>query len=300
MFLFLKCLPRLFSQANKDLKRHFVLTFSSSLSIAIALLMAMVMTVLAVNVSYFTENIEEQLVIQVSINPTFQNDEIEKLQDELQTIKNVKTIEYSDSEEELDKLIKDYGETFAQYQGEDKNPLYDVFLVELKDNAKIEETTSVIQKLDGVMEATYGTSTVNTMVQMFSGLRIGGMIFVAALIFLAIFLIRNTVKLAIQVRKDEISIMKSVGATNWYILFPFVLEGMLTGFFGALLPSLFCVLGYTSLYNALNGTLMSDMFTLIKPYPFTIYVVLMLLGIGILVGMLGSYLATRKYLRWTR
>ena len=136
MLLFFKCLPRLFRQANKDMRRHFALTFSSILVIGIALLISMLMIVLAWNVSGFTKNIEEQLVIQVSINPTMSEENIQSLEAELKDIKGVDSVRFSDKDEELDQLIEDYGETFEQYAG-DKNPLYDVFIIELSDNTQI-------------------------------------------------------------------------------------------------------------------------------------------------------------------
>ena len=120
------------------------------------------------------------------------------------------------------------------------------------------------------------------------------------MVLFAVFLIRNTIKLAIQVRKDEIMIMRQVGAMNWYITFPFMLEGMISGFLGALLPILICTIGYTVLYSKLNGIFMSEMFKLLPPFPYTIYISLALLVIGLVVGMIGSALAARKYLRWTR
>lgn len=282
------------------MRRHFALSFSSVLSIAIALLISMLMLVLAWNVSSFTTNIEEELIVQVSLNPTLDASGQKQLKKEIQKIQGISLVRFSDKEAELEQLIEDYGDTFAQYEGEDRNPLYDVFIVELEDPTQIEDITSKISKLDGVVEATYGTDTVNTMVQLFSSVRVGGLVFVAALIGLAIFLIRNTIKLAIQVRKDEIQIMRQVGAMNWYITVPFVLEGLLTGFLGALIPSLICIFGYTALYQALNGVFISELFVLKDPYPFLLYVCGVLFLIGILAGMLGSYLASRKYLRWTR
>ena len=299
MLLFFKCLPRLFRQANKDMRRHFALTFSSILVIGIALLISMLMIVLAWNVSGFTKNIEEQLVIQVSITPTMSEENIQSLEAELKDIKGVDSVRFSDKDEELDQLIEDYGETFEQYAG-DKNPLYDVFIIELSDNTQIDSITGKISKMDGVVEATYGTGAVNTMVHLFASLRYGGLIFIVALIFLSIFLIRNTIKMTIQVRKDEIRIMRQVGAANWYITFPFMLQGMLNGFIGALGPCLLCVFGYTALYQSFGGMFMSDMFVLIKPFPFTLIISAILLAIGVFVGMIGSYLASRKYLRWTR
>lgn len=298
MILFFKCLPRLFRQANKDMRRHFSLTFSSILSISIALLISMLMIVVATNVSNFTQNIEEQLVVQVSINPTLDGDAVDELSGDIKELDGVQKVTFSDKDEELDKLIEEYGSLFSQYK--DSNPLYDVFVVELESPEQIDAITKKIDKMDGVMEATYGTGTVNTMVQIFSNLRSVGLIFLVALTLIAVFLIRNTIKLAIQVRKNEIRIMRQVGAYNWYITVPFVLEGISMGFFGALGPCLICGFGYYFLYDALGGVFMSEMFTLVEVFPFVFYVCAFLMGIGMIIGMIGSFLASRKYLRWSR
>ena len=203
-------------------------------------------------------------------------------------------------EEELDALIKENGAMFKQYKGEDKNPLYDVLNVELKDNTKISKVTKKISKMDGVVQATYGGSAINTMIQLFKNIRVWGSVFVGLMVLIAVFLIRNTIKMTILVRKDEIAIMRTVGAYNWYISLPFVLEGIFIGFWGALGPVLICIFGYTGLYHVMNGMFFSDMMSMLKPYPFVLCTSGGILLIGMVVGMLGSYLAVRKYLRWTR
>ena len=300
MLLFFKSLPRLVRSANKDMHRHFSMTFSSIVSIGIALLMALFIFVIYMNVGGFTSQIENEFMIQVSLNPTLEDEEISELSDSISSLASVKKVTYSSKEEELDALIKENGAMFKQYKGEDKNPLYDVLNVELKDNTKISKVTKKISKMDGVVQATYGGSAINTMIQLFKNIRVWGSVFVGLMVLIAVFLIRNTIKMTILVRKDEIAIMRQVGAYSWYISVPFMLEGMVTGFIGALGPMLICGFGYTYLYQALNGSLMSDMFRLIEPFPFVIWVCLGLLIVGGFVGMIGSLLATRKYLRWAR
>ena len=189
---------------------------------------------------------------------------------------------------------------FAQYQGEDKNPLYDIFVVELTDNKKIQDVSDVIKKYDNVAKVSYGGSMIVNMINLMEMVRKWGYIFVIAMGVLAVFLIRNTIKMAIQVRKDEIAIMRQVGAMNWYVTFPFMLEGMITGILGALGPILVCIGGYTYLYKSMNGMFLSEMFKLIPPFPFTLQISLGMLIIGLIVGMVGSLLAARKYLRWSR
>ena len=300
MLLFFKSLPRLVRSANKDMHRHFSMTFSSIVSIGIALLMALFIFVIYMNVGGFTDQIESEFMIQVSLNPTLEEDEIDELSNSISSLASVKKVTYSSKEDELNALIKENGAMFKQYKEEDKNPLYNVLNVELKDNSKISAVTKKISKMDGVVEATYGGSAISTMVQLFKNIRIWGSVFVGLMVFIAVFLIRNTIKMTILVRKDEIAIMRTVGAYNWYISFPFVLEGIFIGFWGALGPILICVFGYTGLYHVMNGMFFSDMMSMLNPYPFILYTALGILFMGMIVGMFGSYLAVRKYLRWTR
>ena len=300
MLLFFKSLPRLVRSANKDMHRHFSMTFSSIVSIGIALLMALFIFVIYMNVGGFTDQIESEFMIQVSLNPMLEEDEIDELSNSISSLASVKKVTYSSKEDELNALIKENGAMFKQYKGEDKNPLYNVLNVELKDNSKISAVTKKISKMDGVVEATYGGSAISTMVQLFKNIRIWGSVFVGLMVFIAVFLIRNTIKMTILVRKDEIAIMRTVGAYNWYISFPFVLEGIFIGFWGALGPILICVFGYTGLYHVMNGMFFSDMMSMLNPYPFILYTALGILFMGMIVGMFGSYLAVRKYLRWTR
>ena len=298
MILFFKCLPRMLKQANRDLRRHFSLTFSSMLSIGVALLIAMLLAVMAFNIGNFTENLQSEFIIQVSLNPGISEENRESLQQQIKNIDGVQSVSFSTKEEELEELIAEDGQAFSAYR--DSNPLYDTFVVELTDSGEIEDINKKIGKMEGVLKSTYGGSIVTKMISLMELIRKWGYVFVAAMALFALFLIHNTIKMTIQVRKDEIAIMRTVGAMNWYITFPFMLEGMLTGFFGALIPVILCVAGYTALYNSVNGIFLSDMFVMVSPFPFTIYVSLGLIGIGLVVGMLGSILASIKYLGATR
>lgn len=300
MFLFFRSLPRLIRSANKDMHRHFPMTFSSILSIGIALVMTLFMFVVYMNVQDFTDQIESEFMIQVSLNPTLTQENIDSLTKDIESMKAVKKVTYSSKEEELDALIQENGAMFKQYKGKDKNPLYNVLHVQLKDQSKMEKVTKKISKMEGVAKATYGGSAINTMVQIFKNIRVWGSVFVVAMIAIAIFLIRNTIKMTILVRKDEIAIMRTVGALNWYITLPFVLEGIFIGFWGAFVPVLLCIFGYTSLYHMMNGMFFSQMMRMVNPYPFVIWTSLAIVLVGMIVGMLGSWLAVRKYLRWTR
>lgn len=120
---------------------------------------------------------------------------------------------------------------------------------------------------------------------------------VIALILVTVFLIVNTIKLTISARKREISIMRLVGASNFTIKTPFIIEGMILGLFGSIIPIVISTYGYLAFYNHFNGYLFSELIQLIKPEPFMYTTALMVLGVGIVVGMIGSASAVKKYLK---
>ena len=138
------------------------------------------------------------------------------------------------------------------------------------------------------------------MISFFEALRNGGLVFVIALSLLAVFLISNTIKMTIYARSTEIGIMRNVGATNWYVRIPFIIEGMFIGILGAILPLILTYFGYGYLYDVMDGKFLSSMFVMEEVYPFVFDICLILLGCGILVGMIGSFMAVSKYLRWKR
>ena len=130
--------------------------------------------------------------------------------------------------------------------------------------------------------------------------RFGVVILVVSLSALAIFLISNTIKLTIQARVKEIAIMRQVGATNGYIRAPFVIEGMIIGALGALIPIFVTIFGYIWIYQETGGFFLTRMFSLMPPHPTVLYIALILLGIGVFVGLIGSFMSVTKYLRWKR
>ena len=289
------------ADAWRNLIRHISLTVSSVIAVTVTLLIVGVLVVIAGNISDFTDNIESDFQIQVTISPGFSEDkEIAELQAQIEQLDHVESCTFSSKEDELQELIAENGEMFRYYEGEDRNPLYDVFRIELDDNRQIDAVSEALNQMDGIVEATYGGDEITVMVSVFEALRSGGAVFVVFLAILALLLIQNTIRMTIQARNTEIAIMRSVGASNWYIRGPFILEGMYIGVLGSIIPIVLISCGYYALYQAFDGVLLSSMFVMKPMWPFIFGVCLILLLGGILVGMAGSFLAVGKYLRWKR
>ena len=153
---------------------------------------------------------------------------------------------------------------------------------------------------EGIYEVNYGGQSTISIVSAMALIRKVGGVLVLGLSLLAIFLIQNTIKLTITARAREIAIMRNVGATNGFIRSPFLIEGIIIGILGALVPIGLTIWAYYALYQYTGGVLISNMFHLVQPYPFVIYVSAVLLVIGVLVGLIGSYISVTRYLRWKR
>lgn len=289
------------ADAWRNLIRHISLTVSSVIAVTVTLLIVGVLVVIAGNISDFTDNIESDFQIQATISPGFSEDkEIAELQAQIEQLDHVESCTFSSKEDELQELIAENGEMFRYYEGEDRNPLYDVFRIELDDNRQIDAVSEALNQMDGIVEATYGGDEITVMVSVFEALRSGGAVFVVFLAILALLFIQNTIRMTIQARNTEIAIMRSVGASNWYIRGPFIMEGMYIGVLGSIIPIVLISCGYYALYQAFDGVLLSSMFVMKPMWPFIFGVCLILLLGGILVGMAGSFLAVGKYLRWKR
>ena len=289
------------ADAWRNLIRHISLTVSSVIAVTVTLLIVGVLVVIAGNISDFTDNIESDFQIQATISPGFSEDkEIAELQAQIEQLDHVESCTFSSKEDELQELIAENGEMFRYYEGEDRNPLYDVFRIELDDNRQIDAVSEALNQMDGIVEATYGGDEITVMGSVCEELRSGGTVFVVFLAILALLFIQNTIRMTIQARNTEIAIMRSVGASNWYIRGPFILEGMYIGVLGSIIPIVLISCGYYALYQAFDGVLLSSMFVMKPMWPFIFGVCLILLLGGILVGMAGSFLAVGKYLRWKR
>ena len=199
--------------------------------------------------------------------------------------------------EEASKWGSDMEAIFGEISEED-NPLMASFEIKVKDLDKISQTADEIAKIDQVSRVDYGKKTVEQLIVIFDVIRKVSIGAVLALILVTAFLIANTIKLAIYSRRREIEIMRLVGASNISIKIPFVIEGLFLGILGSIIPMIITVWGYVSLYKFFDGKLMGINFiTLIEPTPFVYLISLLLMVIGVLVGMFGSWRAVKKYLK---
>ena len=296
---FFRMLRRSIRDAFKSVFRNFSLSLASISCITITLIIVAISIIVTFNVQSFTREMEKDLTIVVFLDADTTEDETNDIRERLEKMTNVESLTYQSKaaiKEEMSKESDVFNEVMSTWDDED-NPLKDTFQVKVKDVEKISDTAKKIGRIDKVSTVRYGEGMVDNLISAFEAAQKISYGMVIALILVTVFLIINTIKLTIFSRKREISIMRLVGASNFTIKTPFIIEGMVLGLFGSIIPILIVCFGYIALYNHFDGYLYSRMITLIEPEPFIYMVSGIVLVIGIIVGMIGSASAVRKYLK---
>lgn len=296
----IKNLPKHFKTSLVNLWRNGAMTFSSIFAVTITLLLIGVISVLALNVQDISANIEEGVRIYVKLERSIDENAENEVGKQIKQLKGVASATYFSKDEELSKLIdkqgEDVKELFESYR--DDNPLGAAYEVEAKDPTQLASLAKKIKDIPNVNSVKYGGDSTQSMVSTLNTIQTSGTVFIVGLVIVALFMISNTIKITITARSTEISIMRMVGASNWYIRIPFMLEGMLIGLFGAIIPIFVLVYGYGALYNYTGGSLMSSMLVLKAPMPFIRDFSFILAGLGAGVGLIGSFVSIRRFLKF--
>lgn len=300
MIRFLKSLPYHFKKAIHSIIRNFGNATSSIFAVTVTLVLIMLFIVLAVNVSGFTTNVEDNVQILVRIDAVVEQDQYTKIEKQVEKVAHVEKVVFSSAEEQLAKLNEDTNGQLHLGDNLEQNPLPAAFYVDVDRGNNVARVSKAITGIDGVLDAKFGGDDITQMMKGFESLRLYGGIFVGVLSILAIFLISNTIKINIYNRRREIGIMRNVGASNGFIKVPFLMEGMVIGVLGSLLPILITILGYNVFYSEMKGNFFTPMFKMQVPFPFVWWISLSLLGIGVLVGIVGSFFSINKYLKFKR
>ncbi len=252
------------------------------------------------NVNYIMEQVESEQAMQVFINPDATPEQEAELEQKIKSIQYVNTTEYVSKEQALNDMKSWLGESSAlldPYSGEE-NPFKASYVITLTDLTKNEEVQAQIETFDNVSSIQAGNQTVNTLVNIANGIRTATAVILVLLILISVFIISNTIKLTVHARRKEISIMKYVGATNGFIRWPFMVEGIIIGIVAALISVVILGFAYNfvadKLVNSSMVTLIGVNFLSFSDMLTMLFIVYIVMGIGI--GAIGSAISMKKYL----
>jgi cell division transport system permease protein len=294
-----RTLGRHFRESFKTLGRNSWMTFASISAVTVTLILVGVFSVIMLNLNKVANDLENDVEIRVMIDIIPEESDAkaaeQNLIDQVKALPEVAEVTYSSKEEELSKLIKDFGDELSLF--EQNNPLYNVLYVKATDPLQTADVAKKIEGLENINEVVYGEGKVEKLFHVIEISRNVGLVLILGLIFTAMFLISNTIRITIIARKDEIEIMKLVGATNSFVRIPFVLEGMWLGMIGSIVPIAVVSVAYYKIHELLAPRLKGELFQLLDVTPLLYQVNGLILLIGIFIGVWGSFMSVRKFLK---
>lgn len=287
-----------FGEALKNLWRNSLMSIASISSVAATLIILGIVFVLIVNINSLTESVKVQFdSIQVYLTDGLTQNEIDAIGTQLKGTDGVRSIVFQSREKALDDMKKSWKEHGDLLDGLESNPLPDSYIVVLKNLKYSSQVVRDVKEIQGVEDVKYYQEIITKLLDITRFIRTIGFGVIAFLIAISTFIITNTIKLAVNARRREIVIMKFVGATNWFIRWPFLVEGTLLGLGGALVASL-AVFG---LYSYTYGMLTTRFYVIIAAYIVPVSkvmgdLILLFVVLGAGIGALGSINALRRHL----
>ncbi len=284
-------------EAFKSVFSNGWMSLASVFTVVASLLVFGIFMVLALNLNFMVDKIESDYEITMTIDDSFTEEQISRLGQVLSDIPNINEVIFESKAQRLEGLREQFGDNASlldSYQGED-NPLRNWYKIRMIDLSKSEETVAAVKQLNGVTKVISNSDTIKKLTSASSYISQMSIWLMIALAVISVFIISNTIKLTVFSRRKEINIMKFVGATDWFIRWPFIIEGMLIGIFGALVSGGLLSAGY----GGLTGLLTSLEMGFVSFIPLG-DIVLLMFGVfvimGMILGALGSLLSVRKYL----
>lgn len=286
----------LVGDAFKSLKRNRTISIASMITVFITFLVLGVFVLIAQNASLVINGLEDKIEIQVFLNEDIKLIEEREIQVKIREQEGVSDITYESAEDAYNKVLESNPDFLKGYSLE-KNPFPASYIVKIDNADKIENIIDAIKDLPGVESIENQQDIVKTIQGVVNGVRIVGVALFVILIAISIFLIMNTTKLTVYSRRREVGIMKFVGATDWFIRWPFIIEGIVIGLVGSILSILALFVLYKFAVDGISSLFVMMSFSLINPsYLVTTLLFIFMLG-GSVIGGIASYLALRKFLR---
>ena len=279
-----------------SLRRNNWMSVASIGTVAVSLFIFGMFLMMVMNMNKLAENMESQVQINVYLLDKVDREQARDIEKDLKEIEGVETVGFVTKDEAMERFKDRLGDQKTLLDALDEtNPLPDSFEVTVTNPDLVKTAAEKMEKLDGVECAKYGQDVMEHLFEITRLLRIFGFTLMLVLAFATLFIISNTIRLTVFARRKEIAIMKYVGATDWFIRWPFVMEGMVLGLFGSIIAAMVLRTAYTAMAEKVYETL--AFFPLIPEQPFLTYITIVVVISGMVVGAIGSAVSIKKFLK---
>ena len=278
-----------------SLWRNNWMSFASIGTVAVSLFIAGVFLILVLNMNRLATMLESQVQINVYLFEDVTKSERADIEQKILDMPGVEDAVFIDREKALERFRERLGDqSYLLDALGDSNPLPDSFEVTMKEPTLVQSTAETIGEISGVESAKYGQDVVEHLFDITRLMRLFGVALMALLAGATLFIISNTIRLTVFARRKEIAIMKYVGATDWFIRWPFFLEGAVLGLIGGIVAAFALRSFYAATAAKIYATL--AFFPLLPQYPFMNYVSFVIIVSGIVIGTLGSTISLKRFL----
>ena len=280
----------------RSLKRNNWMSLASVGTVAVSLFIFGMFMMLVMNMNKMADSLESQVQINVYLQDDVSREQARDIEKDLKNLQGVEQVTFVSREEAMERFKERLGDQKTLLEALDEtNPLPDSFEVMITQPELVKTAAASIERYDGVESARYGQDVMEHLFDMTRLIRIFGFSIMLVLALATLFIIANTIRLTVFARRKEIAIMKYVGATDWFIRWPFILEGMVMGLFGSLIAAIVLRFAYTGVVEAIYESL--AFFPLIPTYPFINYVTFLVIISGMIIGATGSALSLKRFLK---
>lgn len=277
-------------------KRNIWMTLASIFTVVLSLFILGFFSIVILNLNKMADTLESQVQISVYLKDDLSQEEIDETKETLSKIEGLQDIKFITREEAMENFKERLGDQqFLLDALADTNPLPDSFSLTVTSPQQVKTIADTAAALDSVESASYSQDIINHLFNLTHLIRLIGVALIILLTGAAIFIISNTIRLTVFARRKEIAIMKYVGATDWFIRWPFLLEGICLGFIGGGLATIFLYIVYNQVTQEIYEAM--AFFPLIPQHPFIDYISLAILVAGIIIGALGSTISLKRFLK---
>ncbi len=283
-------------EAISSLRRNGLMSMASVSTVALSLLILGMFLVMVLNLNHIASTLETQVQITVYMEDGLSERDMREIGTRITKVGGVTQVMFIDKDQAMTKFKERLGEQqgLLTALGE-TNPLPNSFEVKVDKPELVKPVAQAVAQLKGVENAKYGQEIIEQLFNLTRMIRIFGLVLIIFLALAALFIISNTIRITVFARRKEIGIMKYVGATDWFIRWPFMIEGMILGFGGALCAVLILSQTYSALTEKVYESL--AFLPLIPKSPFLTNISIVLLVVGTAIGALGSTISLRRFMK---
>ncbi|WP_301859996.1 permease-like cell division protein FtsX [uncultured Megasphaera sp.] len=284
------------AEACQSFWRNSFMSVASIITVALSLFILGIFMTIVANLDHFAENLESQVEISIYLKDGLTTDQVMSVGKRLKALDDVNEITFTNKDEAMAKLkdrMKDQPGILSALDG--KNPLPSSYEVTFTRPEAVKRTAAIVAEYPEVESTHYGQEIIEQLFQITTVIRWGGIALVVFLTLATLFIISNTIRLTVFARRKEIGIMKYVGATNWFIRWPFLLEGLILGFIGGIIADIALFQFYEVVVEAIHRSL--AFLPLVSMYPFIYHMSALLLIISMIIGAIGSTISLKRYMK---